>query len=94
MDAQRPFCRRCLLEDMSSEAELLRSIEELISLLPPEKRADDATRAQRLSMCRECDHLRSGTCLLCGCFVELRTAKAHMACPDVPARWQSVTKGC
>ena len=85
----RPFCRRCLLEDMPSEAELLRSVQELIDLLPEESRVSAQMRSKRLAACRVCDHLNGGTCALCGCFVELRTAKAHMACPDVPPRWQA-----
>ena len=83
----KPFCRRCLLEDMPSEAALMQNIRDLIALMPEEQRADDALRMQRLRLCRECDHLNDGTCALCGCFVELRTAKARQRCPQVPARW-------
>lgn len=83
----KPFCRRCLLEDMPSEAALIQNIRELIALMPPEQRADEALQRQRLAICRNCDHLNDGTCALCGCFVELRAAKRRMRCPDVPARW-------
>ena len=83
----RTFCRRCLLEDMPSEAELLRSVQELIELLPEESRATEQTRSNRLAACRTCDHLNGGTCALCGCFVELRTAKARLSCPAVPPGW-------
>ena len=84
----KPFCRRCLLEDMPSQAELVRSIQELIALLPEENRAADAQRLRRLNICRHCDHLLSGMCALCGCYVELRAAKKRMICPDVPDRWE------
>ena len=83
----RPFCRRCLLADMPSQAELAKSIRELIALLPPEQRAGDDIAAARLARCRECAHLIDGMCALCGCYVELRAAKARMICPDVPGRW-------
>ena len=46
----KPFCRRCLLEDMPSEARLAQSIHELIELLPEEKRAPREVTAERLSL--------------------------------------------
>ena len=88
MDGQvKPFCRRCLLADMPSQAALARSIAELIALLPEDQRAPEETRARRLDICRACDHLHNGMCALCGCYVELRTAKIRLRCPDIPARW-------
>ena len=83
----QPFCRRCLLEDMPSQAELARSVRELVDLLPEENRAPEEERLRRLDLCRSCDHLLDGMCALCGCYVELRAAKKRMACPDVPGRW-------
>jgi len=87
MMEKKPFCRRCLLEDMPDEAALARSIRELIDLLPEEKRSSAEVNAQRLSICRECNHLQNGMCVLCGCYVELRAAKRLMKCPRVPGRW-------
>ena len=87
MTQKKPFCRRCLLEDMPDEAALAKSIRELIELLPEEKRALADVTAQRLAVCRECDHLQNGMCMLCGCYVELRAAKVHMKCPYVPGKW-------
>lgn len=84
---KKPFCRRCLLEDMPDEAALAKSIRELIDLLPEEKRAVADVTAARLAVCRECDHLQNGMCALCGCYVELRAAKKHMHCPHVPGKW-------
>lgn len=83
----QPFCRRCLLEDMPSQAELARSVRELVDLLPEENRTPEEERLRRLDLCRSCDHLLDGMCALCGCYVELRAAKKRMACPDVPGRW-------
>lgn len=64
-------------------------VREYIDALPEEMRADDELYQARLSLCRECDRLRNGTCLLCGCYVEMRAAKKHMSCPMVPARWKA-----
>ena len=88
----KPFCRRCLLEDMPSEAQLRNSIRELIDLLPDHLRAPDDDVSRRLSLCRECDHLTGGMCALCGCYVELRAANSIQRCPDVPARWLPCTE--
>ena len=63
------------------------TIAELVALLPPEQRATEDVTRTRLERCRACPHLTSGLCALCGCYVELRSAKARMACPDIPARW-------
>ena len=87
MMEKKPFCRRCLLEDMPDEAALANSIRELIDLLPEEKRAPQDVTADRLNRCRQCEHLQNGMCVLCGCYVELRAAKRMMKCPDVPAKW-------
>lgn len=85
----RPFCRRCLLEDMPDRAALARSVRELIALLPDTLRAPEEIRRARLDVCRGCDHLTDGMCTLCGCYVELRAAKARLSCPDVPGRWKA-----
>ncbi len=87
MMEKKPFCRRCLLEDMPDEEALAKSIRELIDLLPEEKRTSMEETARRLDICRGCDHLQNGMCVLCGCYVELRAAKRHMKCPDVPGKW-------
>ncbi|MBR2950689.1 MAG: hypothetical protein IKC46_12660 [Lachnospiraceae bacterium] len=35
---------------------------------------------QRLAVCKECDYLEVGTCLACGCYVELRAAVNKNKC--------------
>ena len=88
MTEPKPFCRRCLLEDMPSQAALAASIRELIALLPESRLAPREETERRLEQCRACDQLRSGMCALCGCYVELRAAKARMGCPALPPRWK------
>lgn len=36
---------------------------------------------KRLAICKECDFLNAGTCLECGCYVELRAAAKISHCP-------------
>ena len=88
MTEPKPICRRCLLEDMPSQAALAASIRDLIALLPEDKRTPREETSRRLAICRDCDQLRSGMCALCGCYVELRAAKARMGCPALPPRWE------
>lgn len=73
---------------MPGEAALAASVQELVSLLPEHVRADEKVTRSRLGECRQCDHLYGGMCELCGCYVQLRAAKARMGCPDVPGRWK------
>jgi len=81
------ICKQCLLRDMA-ESDVLRSINECRSRLEPDVRASDALYEQRLAVCGSCEHLLAGTCLLCGCYVELRAAMRKLVCPDSPSRWR------
>ena len=89
----RPFCRRCLLEDMPDGAALAATIREWIAQLPPDRQAPDQVVQARLAACRACAHLNSGLCALCGCYVELRAAKQPSRCPDLPDRWSPPAQG-
>ena len=73
---------------MPEEAALAASVRELVALLPEHIRAAEKVMQSRLDVCRQCDHLYGGMCELCGCYVQLRAAKARMVCPDVPGRWK------
>lgn len=43
---------------------------------------DDITREERLNVCSYCKYLDvSGTCMMCGCYVMLRTALRDGKCP-------------
>ena len=37
--------------------------------------------------CKACGSLESGTCMQCGCYVEMRAARIDMHCPDREAKW-------
>jgi len=87
MEEIRTGCRRCLLRE-SGEEEMLESIRKAVARLPETEKVPGSTYEQRLSLCRECGHLLSGTCLLCGCYVELRAAIRRQQCPGRPCRWK------
>ena len=69
---------------------MARVIAEYVASLDESVRTpEDAYRA-RLAICEGCDQLLSGTCRLCGCYVETRAAKKGQQCPMVPARWGKI----
>lgn len=78
---------RCLLME-SGQEEMSKTVNDLLALMPDEKKAGETARAKRLDVCRQCEHLLNGTCALCGCYVELRTAVKSQRCPDLPPRWE------
>jgi hypothetical protein len=82
------ICRRCLLAEMENEKPLYLLMREWLAALTPEERTDPACYEARLALCRQCDALGDGMCALCGCYVELRAAKARAACPATPPRWE------
>ena len=61
-------------------------VRDYVDSLSADEKTDEATYAARLNICRTCDDLHSGTCALCGCYVEARAAKKRQGCPKVPAR--------
>lgn len=74
------ICRRCLLSDISKEQyEAL--IVNGLKALPQEDLVDESSCSKRLEICRECEKLNEGTCLACGCFVEIRAALKKGRCP-------------
>lgn len=85
METKKP-CRRCLLADIT-EDELSRAITARISAIPDEQRTPEAEYQRRLSVCKGCDMLISGTCGKCGCYVELRAARAANRCPHEKKYW-------
>lgn len=79
-------CRKCLFSQMD-DLSMYRQIEDYLAAMDPALKAPPARYRARLDRCRACEHLVSGTCQKCGCFVEVRCAKARQTCPDVPPRW-------
>lgn len=73
-------CRRCLLRDVSPE-DYQKYVESVLLKIPARDRTPDSVYAARLDACRRCDQLNGGTCMGCGCLVELRAAYARQKCP-------------
>ena len=84
---KRRFCKRCLLREVPDGEVLAKIVEERIRLMPEELRVSESVYTQRIQACRECGHLMSGTCRLCGCYAELRAAQRNRRCPEVPPKW-------
>lgn len=77
---------KCLLRE-AGEQELAQSIAEYVSTLNEEIRADDDLYQKRLKICSGCDRLLNGTCLKCGCYVEMRAAVVTNRCPSEEKLW-------
>jgi len=73
-------CTRCLLKDYSKEV-YEKLIVEGLKALPSEDLADEEVTSQRLSACKDCEKINQGTCLACGCYVEIRAALKAGKCP-------------
>ena len=78
-DATKP-CRRCLLSDLGDHPSR-EAVLKGISAIRDKDRADEKVYHDRLKICRSCDNLLSGTCLSCGCYVEIRAAVISGRCP-------------
>ena len=78
-------CKRCLLREM--QGDVFAEVSDLLAAMPAEEKAADALYEARLALCKACDHLVGGICTKCGCFVELRAARAAMRCPDAARKW-------
>lgn len=73
-------CKRCLLRE-SAEKDVYEDIRSRIDRLSESEKSDDELYSMRLGLCRECQHLISGVCMKCGCYVELRAAFKRQRCP-------------
>ncbi len=80
------ICKKCLLRDMA-DADAYKSVKEYVDKIPGTQKATDAEYARRLKICAECSELLSGTCLVCGCYVEIRAAGKNAACPLKKKKW-------
>jgi len=53
-----------------------------VDIIKEADRSDDALNQSRLNICRECEKLNAGTCISCGCYVEIRAALKRSKCPN------------
>ena len=88
MDPERRPCARCedlAMEDAAVRAALLRAY---VDSLAPRDRVPPEVYGARLARCAACPSRREDLCVLCGCYVQARAAKARLGCPDVKKpRW-------
>ncbi|MBQ6551815.1 MAG: hypothetical protein IJL78_10460 [Lachnospiraceae bacterium] len=77
-------CYQCLLRDMDPEA-YKKDLAVYIEKIPESAKAGPDLYEKRLKTCTECEKLISGTCMSCGCYVELRAAGKYGRCPE--KRW-------
>jgi len=64
------------------EEEYHKMIGQHIEFLSEEDRATKEENDKRLSICKDCEKLNAGTCLSCGCYVEIRAAIKKSRCPN------------
>ncbi len=76
---EKRICTRCLLRDMIDAD--MGMIEKYKAALKPEDLASDDEYERRLGICQGCEKLNEGTCMSCGCYVELRAAAKISKCP-------------
>ena len=83
----RKICYKCLIEDMDDKR-LAESVRNMIDSISYEDRTPAEEYNRRLDICKRCESLISGTCIKCGCYVELRAAGKNRRCPDVKNKWK------
>ena len=81
------ICRRCLLQDMADENDYWQSVQRYRATMPRRLRTPDEEYEARLQACRGCESLQNGTCMQCGCYVEMRAARIDMHCPAPGPLW-------
>lgn len=79
-ESTKRVCKRCLFREYDRET-YERDLERVLRLMDRDVKAPDALYEERLAVCKECEKLSEGTCLGCGCYVELRAAVAKNRCP-------------
>ncbi|MCM1488567.1 MAG: DUF6171 family protein [Firmicutes bacterium] len=77
---------RCLLAE-AGEYQLAENIREYTENLGEDIKAESSLYQKRLKICEKCSDLLNGTCLKCGCYVEMRAAVKHNRCPSEEKYW-------
>ena len=73
-------CKKCLLKDFDYD-KYMNELHRYIEILDKDVRCSKEHYEERLQICVSCEKLNEGTCLGCGCFVELRAAVNKNRCP-------------
>ena len=73
-------CRKCLLRDAFPE-DYEKYVAGLLKNISSGQRTPEEIYQRRLDICRMCSQLQNGTCMGCGCLVELKAAYRREHCP-------------
>lgn len=83
---EKVYCKKCLMRDMKGQDDYV-DLDSFIARFGDELKVEGDKYESRLAICKECEYLVSGTCLKCGCYVELRAALKKNHCPNTPKKW-------
>ncbi len=78
-------CKKCLLYE-AAEKDVYESVQAAIGKIKENEKASKEEYLSRLEKCKNCEHLISGVCMKCGCYVELRAAFKKQNCPNAKNR--------
>ena len=70
-----------------NEDEYFVDLRQYINNIDNDKKVENDEYQRRLVICKNCDHLISGMCGKCGCYVELRAVMKSGCCPDTQKKW-------
>lgn len=84
MDESCPSCA-ARNADKGSYEEYIKTY---LDSLPDEIKTPAEEYARRLDICLGCEEYITKTCILCGCYVEIRAAKKIMYCPLSFDKWE------
>ena len=73
-------CKKCLEESADLRA-LAEHLDQYVDSLPGDIRVGAELYAHRLALCEACPRRIDLLCSVCGCYIQARAAKKHMACP-------------
>ena len=80
------ICKKCLLRELAeADAKMIEIYKDKIKTVD---RVSEEVYETRLSVCKSCDLLNTGTCFACGCYVELRAITKISKCPR--KKWQGI----
>lgn len=79
-------CGKCLLRDYDG-SDYKEKVQAFLNQIPNGVRTPPYDYKRRLEVCAECDMLSDGMCMECGCYVQVRAAKAPLYCPI--GRWET-----
>lgn len=80
-------CKRCDIENATTPENIRAAVDRLKTLMPENEKCPEDMYIKRLESCAGCDRNSGGTCLECGCFVEIRALQIDFHCPGSGRNW-------